>query len=192
MAGQKHFLRTPYGAYHNPPTFRREDRRAHPCRAGLGLRRVFAALLAARRHRVGGRRAAAEDPHVRRGSGAVQEPRRRLGAARPALQPSRHLAGVRRRREPKGLRCCYHSWLFAPDGRILETPGEPPSSTLKDRLYHGAYPVEEHDGLVFAYMGPPDKRPEFAPLRQRSPCRTTGWCPTTSPIPATGCRCRRT
>ena len=65
--------------------------------------------------------------------------------------------------EPQGLRCCYHSWLFAPDGRILEMPGEPPASTLKDRLYHGAYPVEEHGGLVFAYMGPPDKRPEFAP-----------------------------
>ena len=65
--------------------------------------------------------------------------------------------------ESGGLRCCYHSWLFAPDGKILETPGEPPASTLKDRLYHGAYPVEEHDGLVFAYMGPPDRQPDFAP-----------------------------
>ena len=41
----------------------------------------------------------------------------------------------------KGLRCCYHGWLFDVDGKILETPGEPPDSTLKDRLYHGAYPV---------------------------------------------------
>lgn len=61
----------------------------------------------------------------------------------------------------KGIRCCYHGWLFDVDGKILETPGEPPSSTLKDRLYHGAYPVHEYKGLVFAYMGPPDKQPAF-------------------------------
>src|SRR6516164_1589964 len=39
--------------------------------------------------------------------------------------------------ESKGIRCCYHGWLFAGDGTILETPGEPMNSTLKDRLYHG-------------------------------------------------------
>jgi nitrite reductase/ring-hydroxylating ferredoxin subunit len=60
-----------------------------------------------------------------------------------------------------GIRCCYHGWLFDIDGRILETPGEPADSTLKDRLFHGAYPVHEHAGLVFAYMGPPDKQPVF-------------------------------
>jgi len=61
----------------------------------------------------------------------------------------------------KGIRCCYHGWLFDVDGTILETPGEPTDSTLKDRLFHGAYPVHEHGGLVFAYMGPPEKRPTF-------------------------------
>jgi len=61
----------------------------------------------------------------------------------------------------KGIRCCYHGWLFDVDGRVLETPGEPADSTLKDRLCHGAYPVREHGGLVFAYMGPPDKCPDF-------------------------------
>jgi phenylpropionate dioxygenase-like ring-hydroxylating dioxygenase large terminal subunit len=61
----------------------------------------------------------------------------------------------------RGIRCCYHGWLFDADGTILETPGEPADSTLKDRLFHGAYPVREHGGLVFAYMGPPDKQPEF-------------------------------
>ncbi len=61
----------------------------------------------------------------------------------------------------KGIRCCYHGWLFDVDGTILETPGEPADSTLKDRLCHGAYPVREHAGLVFAYMGPPDKEPDF-------------------------------
>src|ERR1700751_1624086 len=61
----------------------------------------------------------------------------------------------------KGIRCCYHGWLFDVDGTILETPGEPADSTLKDRLCHGAYPVKEHGGLVFAYMGPADRQPDF-------------------------------
>ena len=61
----------------------------------------------------------------------------------------------------KGIRCCYHGWLFDVDGRVMETPGEPTDSTLKDRLYHGAYPTLEYKSLVFAYMGPPDKKPEF-------------------------------
>jgi phenylpropionate dioxygenase-like ring-hydroxylating dioxygenase large terminal subunit len=61
----------------------------------------------------------------------------------------------------KGIRCCYHGWLFDCDGTILETPGEPADSTLKDRLFHGAYPVREYSGLVFAYMGPPDRQPDF-------------------------------
>ena len=59
----------------------------------------------------------------------------------------------------QGIRCCYHGWLFDIDGKILETPGEPANSTLKDRLYLGAYPTHVHNGLVFAYMGPTDPRP---------------------------------
>jgi phenylpropionate dioxygenase-like ring-hydroxylating dioxygenase large terminal subunit len=61
----------------------------------------------------------------------------------------------------KGIRCCYHGWLFDVDGTILETPGEPATSTLKDRLCHGAYPVHEAHGLVFAYLGPPEAKPAF-------------------------------
>jgi nitrite reductase/ring-hydroxylating ferredoxin subunit len=60
-----------------------------------------------------------------------------------------------------GLRCCYHGWLFGVDGRIIETPGDPPGSTLKDRLFHGAYPAREYKGLIFGYFGPPDSVPEF-------------------------------
>lgn len=64
----------------------------------------------------------------------------------------------------KGIRCCYHGWLFDIDGQVLETPGEPPDSRLKDSLYHGAYYAREYKGIVFAYMGPPDERPVF-PIR---------------------------
>ncbi len=60
-----------------------------------------------------------------------------------------------------GIRCCYHGWLFDIDGAILETPGEPADSTLKDRLCHGAYPTHEYNGTIFAYLGPPDSQPPF-------------------------------
>src|SRR5258705_6326483 len=46
-----------------------------------------------------------------------------------------------------GIRCCYHRWLYPVDGPILETPGEPASSTLKDRLSHGPHPTHERVGL---------------------------------------------
>ena len=62
--------------------------------------------------------------------------------------------------EAEGIRCCYHGWLYAVDGRILDTPNDP-DSKLKERICHGAYPVREHGGLVFVYMGPPELKPDF-------------------------------
>jgi phenylpropionate dioxygenase-like ring-hydroxylating dioxygenase large terminal subunit len=61
----------------------------------------------------------------------------------------------------RGIRCCYHGWLYDVDGRCLETPGEPAGSPRKDSVFQGAYPTHEFGGLVFAYMGPPDRKPEF-------------------------------
>jgi hypothetical protein len=61
----------------------------------------------------------------------------------------------------RGIRCCYHGWHFDVDGTILDTPGEPAGSRLKDSFCHGAYPALEYGGLVFAYMGPPGDKPEF-------------------------------
>ena len=63
--------------------------------------------------------------------------------------------------DERGIRCCYHGWQFDIDGRILETPGEPAGSTIKDRLCIGAYPTIEYHDLVFAYLGPPEARPPF-------------------------------
>ncbi len=61
----------------------------------------------------------------------------------------------------RGLRCCYHGWVYDVDGRCLETPGEPAGSRLKERIWQGAYPTHELAGLVFAYLGPADRRPAF-------------------------------
>jgi len=63
--------------------------------------------------------------------------------------------------ESKGIRCCYHGWLFDVDGSVLETPGEPSSSRLKDNVFQGAYPALEYHGIVHAYMGPPEMKPPF-------------------------------
>ena len=64
----------------------------------------------------------------------------------------------------RGLRCCYHGWLFDTDGTILETPGEPADSRLKESFRHGAYPAQEYRGLVFAYLGPPQDKPDLPML----------------------------
>ena len=61
----------------------------------------------------------------------------------------------------RGIQCCYHGWHFDVDGRILDTPGEPADSTIKERLCIGAYPTREYGGLVFSYMGPPEAKPAF-------------------------------
>ena len=61
----------------------------------------------------------------------------------------------------RGLRCCYHGWLFDADGTILETPGEPPASRLMGTFRHGAYPALEREGLLFVFMGPPTEQPPF-------------------------------
>ncbi|MFT7530222.1 MAG: phenylpropionate dioxygenase-like ring-hydroxylating dioxygenase large terminal subunit [Gammaproteobacteria bacterium] len=63
--------------------------------------------------------------------------------------------------EQNGIRCCYHGWQFDVDGTILDTPGEPEDSPIKHRICQGAYPIHEYRGLIFAYMGPPDKKPDF-------------------------------
>ena len=61
----------------------------------------------------------------------------------------------------RGIRCCYHAWQFDIDGTILDTPGEPPTSKIRNNFTQGAYPVVEHHGLLFAYMGPPESTPDF-------------------------------
>ncbi|MCW5745167.1 MAG: aromatic ring-hydroxylating dioxygenase subunit alpha [Alphaproteobacteria bacterium] len=61
--------------------------------------------------------------------------------------------------EERGIRCCYHGWLFDVEGRCLEQPCEPDAGRQRDRVHQPWYPVEERYGLIFAYMGPPARRP---------------------------------
>ncbi|MEV8175244.1 aromatic ring-hydroxylating dioxygenase subunit alpha [Microbacterium sp. NPDC079176] len=61
--------------------------------------------------------------------------------------------------EDEGIRCCYHGWVFDTEGHCLEQPCEPDLGLHRDRVRQPWYPVEEQYGLLWAYMGPPDKKP---------------------------------
>ncbi|MEM7170538.1 MAG: aromatic ring-hydroxylating dioxygenase subunit alpha [Pseudomonadota bacterium] len=65
--------------------------------------------------------------------------------------------------EDRGIRCCYHGWLFDIDGQVLEVPGQPKTveAQIQKNVTLGAYPVKEFKGLIFAYLGPPDLKPPF-------------------------------
>lgn len=61
--------------------------------------------------------------------------------------------------EEAGIRCCYHGWLFDADGRCLEQPCEPSLGVGRNTIRQPAYPVEERYGLIFGYLGPPERQP---------------------------------
>ena len=61
--------------------------------------------------------------------------------------------------EERGIRCCYHGWLFDVQGHCVEQPCEPELGRARDKVRQPWYPVEERYGLVWAYMGPPEKKP---------------------------------
>jgi phenylpropionate dioxygenase-like ring-hydroxylating dioxygenase large terminal subunit len=63
--------------------------------------------------------------------------------------------------EDDGLRCCYHGWLYAPDGKVIDMVCEPAGVCERMNVEHPAYPVMEYGGLVFIYMGPPGTEPLF-------------------------------
>jgi phenylpropionate dioxygenase-like ring-hydroxylating dioxygenase large terminal subunit len=63
------------------------------------------------------------------------------------------------RTEDRGIRCCYHGWLFDVEGRCLDQPCEPDGGRHRDAARQPWYPVEERYGFVFAYLGPPQKKP---------------------------------
>jgi len=61
--------------------------------------------------------------------------------------------------EERGIRCCYHGWLFDTEGRCVEQPCEEDGGRERAHIRQPWYPVQERYGLVFAYLGPPDRMP---------------------------------
>ena len=68
------------------------------------------------------------------------------------------------RNEECGLRCVYHGWKFDVDGNCVDMPSEPEGSNFKTKVRIKSYPCVEKGGVVWAYMGPPELKPEFPDL----------------------------
>lgn len=63
-----------------------------------------------------------------------------------------------------GLRCVYHGWKFAVDGRCIDMPNEPPESDFKHKVRARAYPCRERGGIIWAYLGPRQTPPPLPDL----------------------------
>jgi phthalate 4,5-dioxygenase oxygenase subunit len=68
------------------------------------------------------------------------------------------------RNEEAGLRCVYHGWKFDVTGACVDMPSEPPESNFKSKVRVKAYPTHESGGIVWTYMGPPEKMRPFRNL----------------------------
>jgi phthalate 4,5-dioxygenase len=76
------------------------------------------------------------------------------------------------RNEEAGLRCPYHGWKYDITGQCIEVPSEPEESGFCQRIKLKSYPLVERGGVLWTYMGEPDKQPplpewEFATVPPR-------------------------
>jgi phenylpropionate dioxygenase-like ring-hydroxylating dioxygenase large terminal subunit len=65
------------------------------------------------------------------------------------------------RNEEAGLRCVYHGWKFDVDGNCVDLPNAVEGATFKDKVKIKCYPSVEAGDLIWAYMGPAEKKPPF-------------------------------
>ena len=61
------------------------------------------------------------------------------------------------RNEEGGIRCAYHGLKFDVSGKCIDVPQAP---QVCERMSITGYPCVERAGIVWAYMGPPEKQPE--------------------------------
>ncbi|MDN4075394.1 Rieske 2Fe-2S domain-containing protein [Fictibacillus terranigra] len=75
--------------------------------------------------------------------------------------PHRKVSLFYGRNEECGLRCAYHGWKFDTQGNCIDLPSEPTESKFKNKVKIKSYSCEERGGVIWAYMGPPDSKPEL-------------------------------
>ena len=63
------------------------------------------------------------------------------------------------RNEECGLRCVYHGWKYDVDGRCVDMMNEPDAHSFREKISITSYPTLELGGVVWAYMGSPERRP---------------------------------
>ena len=79
--------------------------------------------------------------------------------------PHRRVSLYFGRNEDCGLRCIYHGWKFSVDGSCTEMMNEPPENDFSHKVRVTAYPTCELGGIVWTYMGPPEKMPPLPKFR---------------------------
>ena len=64
------------------------------------------------------------------------------------------------------LRCPYHGWKFAPDGKCVDIPANEAGTPVPRRAHIDAYSVQEKYGFVWIFYGdlPAAERPPIPPL----------------------------
>jgi phenylpropionate dioxygenase-like ring-hydroxylating dioxygenase large terminal subunit len=67
--------------------------------------------------------------------------------------------------EEGGLRCIYHGWKLDVDGNVLEAPAERDPLGFGARIKQKTYPTHEAGGIIWTYMGLPERQPEFPQWR---------------------------
>src|SRR5439155_20771525 len=55
--------------------------------------------------------------------------------------------------ETRGLRCCYHGWLYDVEGNVLEMPLEPAGNPFLTQIQHPCNPFPGSGGWGSAYLG---------------------------------------
>jgi phthalate 4,5-dioxygenase oxygenase subunit len=63
------------------------------------------------------------------------------------------------RNEEGGLRCAYHGWKYDVTGQCIDVPSEPSENGFCQRIKLAGYPLVEQGGVLWTYMGVPEKRP---------------------------------
>lgn len=63
------------------------------------------------------------------------------------------------RNEDCGLRCVFHGWKFDVEGRCVDMMNEPERLHFKEKIFVAAYPTVEVGGVIWAYLGSPERRP---------------------------------
>jgi phthalate 4,5-dioxygenase oxygenase subunit len=91
------------------------------------------------------------------------------------------------RNEACGIRCVYHGWKFDVEGRCVDMPTSYPDLDAKDKIRIKAYPAREQGGMIWAYMGPPERTPKLPALEVRW-CRPRTATSAKNGRTATGCR----
>lgn len=66
--------------------------------------------------------------------------------------------------EDDGLRCPYHGWKFAPDGKCIEMPNVLAELAFTEKIHHPDYACVERGGIIWAYMGRGEPRAELPDL----------------------------